>query len=125
MLLADFREPKLNAQMSEGICQAKFNTRDELPRLLDAPVFGHSQSHAGLQAADWIASAPLFPCASSRHATELAGHPYLHEHDRRIARRYRRRLAALLGPVNESALAGAALGYSLHSLLRQPQPRVH
>ena len=54
--------------MSQPICDAKYQFRDELPRLAGAPPFGLSQRHAGLQAVDVMASALLFPTFSFKHA---------------------------------------------------------
>jgi len=88
-VVADFREPKLNAAMSAPICEAKYQSADELPRLSGAPTFGHSQSHAGLQVADIIASALVYPEVSQRHAADLPEHPHLHQNDYLIARRFR------------------------------------
>jgi hypothetical protein len=42
--------------------------RVELPRLSDAPTFGHSESDACFQAADLLASALLYLIVSTRHA---------------------------------------------------------
>jgi hypothetical protein len=76
--VADFREPTLNALMTRPICQAKYRSVEKLPRLCGVPTFGHSENHAGLQAADLIASALLYPVVSQRHAAQLQGHPHLH-----------------------------------------------
>lgn len=58
-----------------GYRALKFGDRDALPRLLDVPVSGHSESHSGLQVADWLASAPKLPMVSHRHAHELEEAP--------------------------------------------------
>jgi Protein of unknown function (DUF3800) len=42
---------------------------DLLPHLVDAPVFGRSQNYAGMQFADLIASAILFPAAACVYCT--------------------------------------------------------
>ncbi|MDM0108683.1 DUF3800 domain-containing protein [Variovorax sp. J22R24] len=119
LMIADFREPSLNELMSRPIRDAKFGASDALPRLLDVPVFGHSQSHAGLQVADWMASSLIFAAASARHATQLRGHPHLHVNDRAIAKRYRKRLKARLGPCGNATHEGPSPGtYDLALLLR-------
>ena len=97
-IVADFREANLNALMSQPICDAKYQLRDELPRLAGAPTFGLSQSHAGLQAADILASALLFPTVSFKQRAGLSEHPHLHENDRLIALRFRTRLRGLQPP---------------------------
>lgn len=123
-MVGDFREPRLNSLMTQAVARSKFGDRDALPRLLDVPVFGHSESHAGLQVADWLASALIFPIVSHRHAGDLEQSAHLHLQDGRLARRYRKRLHALLGPVPpELGACGsdggdAAPGYGLDVLLK-------
>jgi len=123
-MVGDFREPRLNSLMTQAVARSKFGDRDALPRLLDVPVFGHSESHAGLQVADWLASALIFPMVSHRHAGELKQSAHLHSHDGRLARRYRKRLRALLGsgPLDSSSAYGSAgegpWGYGLEALMK-------
>lgn len=119
LMICDFREPGLNELMSRPIREAKFGASDTLPRLLDVPVFGHSQSHAGLQVADWMASSLIFAAVSARHATQLSGHPHLHVNDRVIAKRYHKRLRARMGPRCDATLEAPLTGtYDLAELLR-------
>jgi hypothetical protein len=124
LIVADFREPQLNALMTRPIAQAKYLSRDELPHLIGVPSFGHSESHAGLQVADLLASALLFPAVSTRHARSLPEHPHLHPHDAQIAHRFRQRLLALQAPTWALPQRGTpdARLYSLATLLATQGP---
>lgn len=119
VMVADFREPQLNAAMARPVGASKFGeVRDALPRLLDVPLFGHSESHAGLQAVDWLVSALIFAAVSERHSSELPGHPLLHENDAQFARRYRKRLRGLLPPAGGArGIEGLSDMYGLARLL--------
>lgn len=69
IVIADSRMPRPNALVSHSVFTQKYKqTGDSLPRILEAPVFGHSNNHAGLQLADLLASALLFP---------ICGHAFL------------------------------------------------
>lgn len=65
LVIADSRSPAPNAAVAHSIFTQKFKTAgDRYPRLLEMPTFGHSQNHAGLQVADLLCSALLFPMAT-------------------------------------------------------------
>jgi hypothetical protein len=64
LLLCDSRNKALNSIASFSVFTQKFKaTGDTLPRLCEMPVFGHSENHAGVQIADILCSALLFPLA--------------------------------------------------------------
>lgn len=65
MLIADSRNKPTNARVSFSIFTQKFkHSGDEYDRLLEMPTFGHSENHVGLQLADLLNSALLFPIAA-------------------------------------------------------------
>jgi hypothetical protein len=72
LVIADSRNKPKNATVSFSIFTQKFKHRgDEYERLLEMPTFGHSENHAGIQLADLLCSALLFPMAT---ATYCYGH---------------------------------------------------
>lgn len=65
LMVLDSRNKPKNTNVSHSIFTQKFKTvGDAYDRLLEMPVFGHSDNHAGLQAADTICSAFLFSMAA-------------------------------------------------------------
>lgn len=92
------RQATLDAHMARPIYQAKFGENDALPRLTDVPMFGSSENHAGIQVADWLASALMFAELSRQHSTVLPEHAHLHKNDAQIAARYRKRLRKVAAP---------------------------
>lgn len=65
LVIADSRAPALNAAVSHSVFTQKFKqSGDRYDRILEMPAFGHSENHAGIQIADLLASALLFPMAS-------------------------------------------------------------
>ncbi|HEX4188965.1 MAG TPA: DUF3800 domain-containing protein [Solirubrobacteraceae bacterium] len=70
LVIADSRSPTPNAAVAHSIFTQKFKTAgDRYPRILEMPTFGHSQNHAGLQVADLVCSAMLFPMATHAYCT--------------------------------------------------------
>jgi len=72
LVIADSRTPALNASVSHSVFTQKFKqSGDRFGHVLEMPTFGHSENHAGIQIADLLASALLFP---------MATHAYCHGH---------------------------------------------
>jgi len=70
LLIADSRFPKENRGVSFSILTQKLSvTGDSRPRILEAPTFGHSENHAGLQVCDLLCSGLLFPIAAYTYCT--------------------------------------------------------
>lgn len=66
IIIADSRNKSLNANVSHSIFTQKYKaTGDAYDRIIEMPVYGHSDNHAGLQLADFIASALIFPIATT------------------------------------------------------------
>lgn len=65
-MVADFRTPGLNTQVSHSIFTQKYRAKgDPMERLLELPTFGHSDNHVPLQIADLLCSTLLFPMATA------------------------------------------------------------
>lgn len=63
-VVCDSRDFNQNSQSSHGIFTQMYKRGgDAYPRISDMPTFGDSRNHAGIQSADLIASALLFPMA--------------------------------------------------------------
>lgn len=97
LVIADSRSPTPNAAVAHSIFTQKFKTEgDRYPRILEMPTFGHSQNHAGLQVADLLCSAMLFPMATRRYCL---GHGVENVHVDSafgvLANRYGQRLEAM------------------------------
>jgi hypothetical protein len=62
LVIADSRNKPKNANISHSIFTQTFSAAgNPYPNLIEAPTFGHSDNHAGLQMCDMICSALLFP----------------------------------------------------------------
>lgn len=70
VMICDAREHTANVLSAHSVFTDKFRTgRDPIPAMAEIPVFGHSESHAGLQACDLIASSVVFPMAASAYCS--------------------------------------------------------
>jgi hypothetical protein len=64
IIIADSRNKEQNARVSHSIFTQKFKfDGDEHSRILEMPTFGNSENHVGIQLADLLCSALLFPMA--------------------------------------------------------------
>jgi len=71
-VVADSRDKRQNSNVSHSIFTQKFQASgDRYSRILEMPTFGHSDNHVGLQIADLVCSALLFPMAVHAYC---AGH---------------------------------------------------
>jgi len=62
LVVADSRRSDQNSTVSHSIFTQKYQRAgDPYPGLVEVPLFGHSDNHAGIQIADLVASAILFP----------------------------------------------------------------
>jgi hypothetical protein len=62
VVIADSRVPGQNVNVAHSVFTQKYRaTGDPYPRILEVPVFGHSNNHVGLQLADVVGSALLAP----------------------------------------------------------------
>lgn len=73
-MILDSRWPSMNSAVAHSIFTKKFKAAgDAYPRLLEMPAFGHSENHAGIQAADLLCSGLLFPMAAATYCSSLTG----------------------------------------------------
>jgi Protein of unknown function (DUF3800) len=64
MVIVDSRVKHLNTPVAHAIFTRKFKSSgDNYDRILELPAFSHSENHAGLQLADKLSSALIFPLA--------------------------------------------------------------
>jgi hypothetical protein len=79
LVVLDSRTKVKNTPNSHMVTTQMYRTGgDPFPRLIESPVFGHSDSHAALQVADIIASALLFPIACSAYCRGLTWNVHAH-----------------------------------------------
>jgi Protein of unknown function (DUF3800) len=70
LVIADSRTKSQNAQVAHSIFTQKFKlSGDCYERILEMPSYGHSENHAGLQMADLLCSALLYPIATHAYCT--------------------------------------------------------
>lgn len=68
---------------------------DVYPHLIEAPVFGHSDTHIPLQIADLVASALIFPSACVTYCEEVADSPHIHPRYADVREQFGARVARL------------------------------
>jgi hypothetical protein len=73
MVIVDSQTHKHNHQLAHSMFTQRFGRNPPYERLVDMPVFGHSDNHAGLQIADLLCSAVLAPIACSVYAGAYEG----------------------------------------------------
>lgn len=96
VLLCDGRQHNQDADVSHSIFTQKHQVAgDALPRLVEAPMFGRSESHVGLQLADAVASALLFPIGTRTYCAGSCTSAHAHVRFDELRTRYSRRLKAL------------------------------
>lgn len=87
-VIADSRRKGQNANVAHSIFTQKHSANgDPLDRILEMPTFGHSENHVGLQLADLLSSAVVFPLAIESYSK---GHVY-NVHTRRDYSRLKNR----------------------------------
>jgi hypothetical protein len=70
VVVLDSRWQQVNKEVSHSIFTQKFRmSGDAFDRVIDLPAFAHSENHAGLQLADLLVSAILFPMATYTYCT--------------------------------------------------------
>lgn len=95
-VIADSRSPAPNAAVAHSVFTQKFKTEgDRYPRILEMPTFGHSQNHAGLQVADLLCSAMLFPMATRAYCVGHVQNVHVDTGFGVLASRYGARLQAM------------------------------
>ncbi len=96
IIIADSRNPYQNVGVAHSIFTQKFKaTGDAYGRILEMPVFGHSENHVGLQLADIICSALLYPMATFTYCTGHVNNVHVHPRYKLIKDRYAARVKPL------------------------------
>ncbi len=99
LIIADFRDPGSNSHVSHCIFSQKFrrtkSKRVAHQSLLESPLFGISDNHAGLQIVDLLSSALICPIATYTYCTGHVFNVHVSPKDLRIKQRYRKRLRSL------------------------------
>lgn len=68
VVIADSRSQNLNIEVAHSIFTQKWRTGDDpYQRLLEVPLFAHSDNHVGLQVADLLASTLVLPMAAAAY----------------------------------------------------------
>lgn len=96
IVICDHRDPGKNAKVSHSIFTQKYKSfGDEYPRILEMPVFGHSENHAGIQLGDILCSSFLFPMAVHAYCTGRVTSVHVRGGYDQITDRYAAHLEAL------------------------------
>jgi len=96
IIIADSRTPQQNQHVSQSVFTQKFKiTGDKYQNILEMPLFGHSENHAGLQIVDWLSSTLLFPIATETYCRGYIISKHLNPKDAEIKSRYAERLKGL------------------------------
>ncbi len=96
MMLCDARMQNQNIEVSHSIFTQKHRLAgDPLTRLVEAPAFGHSVNHVGLQLADLVASALVFPMAARAYRATSQSGPHVDPHFERVRKRFAVRIRNL------------------------------
>lgn len=70
VVIADSRCKHENVNVSHSLFTQKYRAQgDPLHRIVEMPTFGHSENHVGLQFADLVCSALIFPIACYAYCT--------------------------------------------------------
>lgn len=103
IVICDSRTQALNRTVSHSIFTEKHRVAgDRHPRILEVPTFGHSENHAGLQLADLVASAFLFPMAIDAYCLGTITGTHARRGYDALRTRYGARLEALQHRVNDA-----------------------
>ncbi len=99
VVIADSRNHHSNVPVSHSVFTRQHQQKQPgnlYPRILEAPLFGHSDNHAALQITDLLCSTLLFPMATQVYCSGHYGaNPHVQVNDARIGARYRERLKAM------------------------------
>ena len=94
--IMDSRTQRQNKVVSHSIFTEKFRYQgDKYPRILEMPLFGESDNHAGIQIADLINSALIYPMIVIKFCDKRIEHPHLDNRFLRLWDSYEESLAEL------------------------------
>lgn len=98
VIVSDFGSPGENRIVSHSIFTQMYRKKrkgNAYPSLLEAPLFGVSNNHAGLQITDILTSSLLCPMATFTYCTGHVTNVHVSAADGRILARYKKRIKAL------------------------------
>ena len=96
IVIIDSREKMQNVKVVEAIFTQKFRAAgDAYPRILEVVTFGHGRSHGGIQLADLLCSALLFPMAVNAYCQGYVTNDHVRPEYQILRRQYGKRLDAL------------------------------
>jgi hypothetical protein len=96
IVVVDSRRKGQNENASFSIFTKKFKSSgDEYPHILETLLFGHFGSHIGLQMADILVSALLFPILSHVYCKGHVPNVHVHPHYMQLKTYFSARLKAL------------------------------
>jgi hypothetical protein len=118
VVIADSRNKPKNSIVSHSIFTLKHRTAgDAFSRIVEMPTFGHSDNHVGLQLADLLCSALLFPmamhvyCSGKIQSVHVRpGYGFLHD---RYAERIKNRQYRYEEPLNSRWRGGITVSDAL------------
>ena len=103
-MVCDNRMVNQNAEVSHSIFTQKHRVAgDPLPRLVEAPTFGQSGNHVGLQLADLVASALVFPLAARTYCAATHAGVHVDPHFDVVKKRFGAQLRPLQHRYQDSA----------------------
>ena len=95
-VIADARSHGQNRGVSFSLFTQKLSAAgDPCSRIVEMPTFGHSENHGGLQVADLLCSALLFPIAAFSYCTGHVNNIHVHPDYSILKQRYGSRLQKL------------------------------
>jgi Protein of unknown function (DUF3800) len=95
LVIADSRYNHLNSDVSHAVLTQQNSRYAVNSRLVESPVFGNSENHAGLQVADIIVSALIVPIALATYRQDDAQRSFNYDFDHAIKLRYATKLKKL------------------------------
>ena len=111
LIICDSRSFTQNVDVAHSVFTQKFRrTGDVLPNIVEAPLFCHSDNHAGIQLVDIVASAFVFPMACRTYCRDYDDRLYAHPAFDLIKERYGSRLMALQRKLRYRLPAGRWVG---------------
>jgi len=96
IFIADSRRKHQNSDVSHSVFTQKFSSvRARLRRFVEVPTYGHNENHVGLQLADWLCSALLFPLATFTYCRRHIKSVHVNDEFGTVQERYGKRLMRL------------------------------
>jgi len=112
-VVADSRTKPQNAVVAHSILTRKLAAGGDMyPHVVEMPVYGHSENHVGLQVADLVCSALLFPMSVASYCRGRVSSVHVRPGYSLLGTRYGRRLRALQHRYREGAVFKGGLTVS-------------